>query len=178
MKSSKTKYLFWAILFITAWGVAIYKHIYPTARIICFCIGVSFLVIYLAYKISRYSLYRYEIQKIDRMSGERFEEYLKACFEIKGYNVELTNKSHDYGADLVCTNRKEKLIVQAKRYNGKVGNSAIQEIVAAKAFYKADKCMVATNSFFTPSAIKLAKANDVELWDRNNILSMSKGIRR
>ena len=30
--------------------------------------------------------------------------------------------------------------------------------------------MVVTNSYFTDNAIELAKANDVELWDRDSIM--------
>ena len=106
---------------------------------------------------------------VDKMSGEEFEKYLKAHFENMGYNVKLTPASHDFGADLVCKGKGETIIVQAKRYNKKVGNSAIQEIVAAKGYYKSDRCMVVTNSFFTKPAIELARSNNVELWDRKSI---------
>ena len=104
------------------------------------------------------------------MSGKEFEYYLKCHFEKLGYRVKLTPDSGDYGADLVCKNSEGTLIIQAKRYyNQRVGISAIQEIAAAKAYYKADKCMVVTNSFFTNAAKELARANNVELCDRTNI---------
>lgn len=61
--------------------------------------------------------------------------------------------------------------MQCKRYKGKVGISAVQEVLGAKGYYKADKAMVITNSYFTPNAIKLANANDVELWDRNDLIN-------
>lgn len=109
------------------------------------------------------------LSKIDKLSGEEFEKYLQAHFENMGYKTALTAASHDYGADLICKNKEETIVIQAKRYNGKIGNAAIQQVVAAKAFYKATKCMVITNSFFTSSAVELAKSNEVELWDRNNI---------
>lgn len=106
---------------------------------------------------------------IDQMTGEEFEKYLAAQFENMGYEVELTPLSNDYGADLVCYKGEEILIVQAKRYNAVVGNAAIQEIVAAKGYYNATRCMVVTNSHFSANAIALADANDVELWDRDSI---------
>ena len=104
------------------------------------------------------------------MTGEEFEEYLKAQFERQGYKVRLTPRSNDYGADLVLTRNKEVTVVQAKRYQGNVGNKAVQEIVAAQAYYDADRAMVVTNSYFTNPARKLAEANDVELWDRDNLI--------
>jgi len=109
------------------------------------------------------------LRKIDTMEGEEFEELLQAHFEKKGYRVSLTPLTGDYGADLILKKGGEKIIVQAKRYRQKVGNSAIQEIVAAKGYYEADKCMVITNSYFTQNAIDLAAANNVELWDRDDL---------
>ena len=50
-------------------------------------------------------------------------------------------------------------------YQGKVGNSAVQEAVAGKSYYDCDEAMVITNSVFYPGAIVLAKANDVTLID-------------
>lgn len=110
------------------------------------------------------------IARIDNMSGEDFEKYLKAGFERKGYKVELTPGSNDYGADLVLTRKGETTVVQAKRYEANVGNKAVQEVVAARAYYEAEKAMVVTNSYFTKQAVKLAEANDVELWDRGNLV--------
>lgn len=128
-------------------------------------IGIS---VYIRYRDKKKYL-NSPLYSIDHMDGKVFEKYLKAHFENLGYRVSLTPDSHDYGADLVCKNKEGTLIIQAKRYKGKVGNAAIQEIVAAKGYYKADKCMVVTNSFFSDPAIKLAQANNVELWDRNQI---------
>lgn len=110
------------------------------------------------------------LQKIDAMSGIEFEKMLKYHFEKAGYKVSLTPDTNDYGADLVMTKGGQKTIVQAKRYKGSVNNSAVQEIVAAKAFYHADKCMVVTNSYYTENARNLAKANNVELWNRDRLI--------
>ena len=111
------------------------------------------------------------IRDIDLMKGRTFEEYLQAVFIKKGYKVELTKASKDQGADLVISQKGTRTVIQAKRYKSRVGNHAIQEIVASKPFYHADRAMVVTNSFFTKSAKELAKANQVELWDRNKLIS-------
>lgn len=109
------------------------------------------------------------LASIDRMKGDEFEEYLAAHFRKLGYHVSLTPKSNDYGADLIIKKDGKITVVQAKRYRDKVGIKAIQEIIGAKGYYKADKMMVVTNSYFTSAAYKLAAANDVTLWDRNSI---------
>lgn len=115
-----------------------------------------------------------KITEIDKMTGEDFEKLLKAYFEDEGYKVSLTPKTNDYGADLILRKKKETIVVQAKRYNSKVGNKAVQEIVSAKPIYKATKAIVVTNNYFTKNAINLAKANDVALLDRKYLLKRSK----
>lgn len=104
------------------------------------------------------------------MSGTEFEELLAAHFKKAGYRVSLTPANNDYGADLVLKNKKEIIVVQAKRYKGKVSNSAIQEVVAAMPYYNATRAMVVTNSYFTKNAKTLANANQVILWDRNDLI--------
>ena len=106
-----------------------------------------------------------EIGDFTKLSGYEFEEYLKNLFELLGYTTVQTSLSGDQGADLILSKGDEKIIVQAKKYEGKVSNKAVQEIAAAKNYYNADKAMVVTNSSFTKSAIELAFSNDVELWD-------------
>ena len=67
--------------------------------------------------------------------------------------------------DLIAKKHRTTYAVQCKLYQGKVGNSAIQEAVAGKSYYDCDEAMVITNSVFYPGAIALARANDVILID-------------
>ncbi len=62
-----------------------------------------------------------------------------------------------------------KYVIQAKFYSSPVGNKAVQEVVASIGMYKADKGIVITNNTFTPAAIELAKANNIELVDGKKI---------
>lgn len=113
------------------------------------------------------------LAEIDKMSGYKFEEFMKRVYEQLGYSVYHTPKSGDQGADLILTSKEKKRIaVQVKRYSGKVSNSAVQEIVAAKGFYKCTEGIVVTNSYFTDSARQLAKANFIDLVDRNELEKM------
>ena len=141
-------------------------------------IGIVFFIKMVIKYAKRWKYLHSSISKIDSMKGEEFEKYLQAFFEKKGYRVSLTKKSGDFGADLIMhknghidrrlkVSLPETTIVQVKRYNKNVGIEAVQQIMAAKSFYNADKCAVATNQYFTPAAQKLAAANDVVLWDRS-----------
>jgi hypothetical protein len=116
------------------------------------------------------------IGDFSNLSGHEFEEYLKKLFELLGYTVLRTPLSRDQGADLIISKDNEKIVVQAKKYNGMVSNSSVQEIVAAKNHYGADKAMVVTNSSFTKSAIDLALTNNVELWDGKKLITIIKTL--
>lgn len=122
----------------------------------------------------RYKLLHSSIGAVDKMSGEEFEDFLAAHFKKLGYFVSKTSVTNDYGADLVLTRGFEKIVLQAKRYSGKVGIAAVQQIVAATGFYRATKAIVVTNNFFTKNAVALANRNHVELWDRRKLKHVMK----
>lgn len=106
------------------------------------------------------------------MNGFQFEEYLKELFIFSGFQAEVTQKSRDYGADLILTDSQGiKTTVQAKRWNSNVGIKAIQEAYASMPKYKADKSIVITNSYFTKEAIELADVTGVTLVDREKLVN-------
>jgi restriction system protein len=115
---------------------------------------------------------RKTVEQIDRLNGYEFEGFLRELFSKMGYSVHHTPLSGDQGADLVIEKYGEKIVVQAKCYSGTIGNFAVQEIVAACLFYGAHRGMVVTNSYFTPAAIELASANNVELIDRKRLAEL------
>ncbi len=81
-----------------------------------------------------------------------------------GYSVAHTGQTGDQGCDLVVNMGQQRTAVQAKCYNNEsVGNSAIQQALAAQKIYNCTKSIVVTNSNFTSEAIELAKVNNVEL---------------
>lgn len=114
-------------------------------------------------------LQKQEIEYLNIETGFEFEEYVAKLYGKLGYKVEVTKKSKDQGADIIAYKNNMKYVIQAKFYSNPVGNKAVQEVVAAIGMYKANKGIVVTNSSFTPSAIELAKANQIELVDANKI---------
>ncbi len=118
------------------------------------------------------------IKDFSNLNGHQFEDYLKEVFSILGYQVMRTKLSGDQGADLIIKKDDEKTVVQAKKYFGSVTNKAIQEVVASKKHYGAEKAMVVTTGTFTKSAIKLAKSNKVGLWDKDKLKSIISNINK
>lgn len=146
------------------------------------CGTAFFILLYYVGKLAIKGIkkYRYlhsSIHHIDNMTGVQFENCLKAHFEKLGYKVDTTPGSGDYGVDLICKKRNEKFVVQAKRYTGKIGISAVQQVIGGMHYYDCEKGMVVTNSYFTKNAQELAEKSNVTLWDRT-VLTKNFHIRR
>lgn len=143
-------------------------------KIVCFIFLISLVVSMPSWikKIHyKKKMLRSGIKDIDKMSGFEFENYLNYLFAELGYKPQVTKKTCDFGADLVLQG-PNKIVVQAKRYGYKnnVSLDAIREIFAAQAYYGADEAWVITNSFYTKQAIELAKACNVKLLNRHDLL--------
>lgn len=108
----------------------------------------------------------------DNMSGETFEDFLSAVLKNVGYNVRKTKRTGDYGVDLILQKGETQIIVQAKRYKNKVSVNAIQEISAAKNYYKIYNAWVITNNYFTAPAKNLAAQNQIRLIDRDGLVEL------
>lgn len=104
------------------------------------------------------------------MSPYDFEEFIARLFKFMGYETEATQKSGDYGVDVVANNGVEKIAIQCKKYHdgNKVGNQAVQMLLGAMQFknLRADKGILITTSGFTKQAYEQAEDNDIELWDK------------
>lgn len=113
-------------------------------------------------------------KNLNNMDGFTFEHYVAQIFRDLGYKAEVTQESGDFGADVILTKEREKICVQCKRYKGLVGIAAVQEVLGSINYYNANRGCVVTNSRFTEAAVKLAKANHIELIDGNKLEKLIK----
>lgn len=102
-------------------------------------------------------------EQISRMTGVEFENYLMRTLKQHGCTVSGTPKTGDKGADMIARFSDRIIIIQAKRSSAPVGNRAVQEVVAALAYYRGTEAWVMTNSTFTEAARELAQSNKVRL---------------
>ncbi|WP_341285189.1 restriction endonuclease [Priestia megaterium] len=156
--------------FVMLWGLFYEPKIFIGPFLISFAIIV--FLIYIK-TVKHKTLVKSDISQIDLMNGVQFEEYLGELFRTMGYKVENTPRSGDYGADLILKKGRRKIAVQAKRYKGRVGISAVQQIIGAKNFYKADDIWVVTNSYYSKPAKNLGAVNNVKLIDREELIKLS-----
>ena len=149
-----------------------FKDAFPVLLVFLGIVVFSFIITLIIKK------YKWSLFRIDRMKGDEFEDFIKEIYELLGYKVVKTKKSGDQGIDLIVKKLFKKTGIQLKRYSSSVGNSAVQEAVAGKKYYKLDRVCVLTNQTFTKSAVALAKANGVILIDRDGLKNLIKKAKK
>ena len=118
---------------------------------------------------------RLTLKKLDNMEGHDFEYACAGILKANGFrDIEVTKGSGDFGVDIIAVKKRKKYAVQCKRYDKKLGNPAVQEVIGGLAYYGCEAGAVMTNSYFTESARKLAEVNGIELWDRDTLADMLK----
>ncbi len=116
---------------------------------------------------------KYTLKQLDKMDGHQFEYACADILKANGYkHVEVTRSSGDFGVDVIAEKDKVRYAIQCKRYNHKLDNTPIQEVVGGLAYYQCDKGAVMTNQYFTEPAKQLAQVNDIELLDRDTLSHM------
>jgi len=97
------------------------------------------------------------------MDPVHFEQFCAFQLQKAGWVTRSTPTTGDQGADILADRGGLTLVVQCKLYSGSVGNDAVQQVIAARQFQKADLAIVASNAPYTPSARQLAGVANVEL---------------
>lgn len=145
------------------------KHNLMIAAIVIAAVIVLSMICTIYRKFHR----KYTLKQLDKMDGHQFEYACADILKSNGYkHVKVTRGSGDFGVDIIAEKDKVKYAIQCKRYNHKLDNTPIQEVVGGIAYYQCDKGAVMTNQYFTEPAKQLAQVNDVELLDRDNLLHM------
>ncbi len=80
-----------------------------------------------------------------------------------GWNATVTQASGDQGVDVIASKDGKEIVLQCKLYSKPVGNAAVQEVIAGRAFEGVEFAAVVTNNGYTPAARKLASATNVHL---------------
>lgn len=116
---------------------------------------------------------KYTLKQLDKMDGHQFEYACADVLKANGYkHVKVTRGSGDFGVDVIAEKDKVRYAIQCKRYNHKLDNTPIQEVVGGLAYYQCDKGAVMTNQYFTEPAKQLAQVNDIKLLDRDTLSHM------
>lgn len=92
-----------------------------------------------------------------------FEHLTESLYVTMGYLTEMTKPSHDGGRDIIATKnepgKKEKILIQCKRWQTVVSVEDVRALLGVVAHEKATKGTLITTSHFSPDANKLANEN-------------------
>ena len=108
----------------------------------------------------------------DDTTGREFEIFMIKLFEKLGYDATVTNRSKDYGCDMMLQQGEYRIAVQAKRSESELNFTSVQRALGSLKKYNAQLAIVVTNNKFIFSAKQLAKIKDVVLIDRKILLDL------
>ena len=98
-----------------------------------------------------------------KLSPVDYEGLVAVRLIENGWDTRTTKGVGDQGIDVIAIRDSVKLVIQCKLYTSPVGNSAVQEIIAGRAFEDADYAAVVSNIGYTKSARQLAALANVLL---------------
>lgn len=100
---------------------------------------------------------------IESITALEFEHHCASLLKISGWDAKVTQASGDQGIDIIAKFGALTAVFQCKKYSQPVGNAAVQEVIAGKAFENAHIAAVVSNASYTPAARQLAAAADIHL---------------
>mgnify|MGYP000453313715 FL=1 len=113
-----------------------------------------------------------DLSSLDNTSGREFEIFVITLFEKLGFSSTITNRSKDYGCDMMLQQGEYRIAVQAKRSESELNFTSVQRALDSLKKYHAQLAIVVTNNKFISSAKQLAKIKNVALIDRKKLLDL------
>jgi len=102
-----------------------------------------------------------------------FENFVANLFNTMGYETEVTNKTGDYGIDVIAKKEGEIIAIQCKKYQegNHVSNREVQRLLGSMQLkdLKANKGILITTSDFTKQAYFQAEDTPIELWNKETL---------
>jgi len=131
--------------------------------------------------VNLYKLLANNPELIKTLDWRKFEILLARLLEKQGYVTELQRGTKDGGIDIIAIKQdksfgENRILMQAKKYKGKVGVEPVRSLMWAQNEYKPTKSCLVTTSTFTRGAWELAERNkwQIELKDYSGLLEWIK----
>jgi HJR/Mrr/RecB family endonuclease len=113
-------------------------------------------------------------EHVPSMSPTEYERFVKRQLELAGWFARHVGRTGDQGCDVLAELHGFKAVVQVKKC--RAGNSAVQEVVAARHHYGA-QIMVVVALDFTAAARQLAASNGVHLLLHSELATLERVAR-
>lgn len=114
----------------------------------------------------------------DDMTPSEFEGFCAEELRRAGWDSRVTLRSRDQGVDVIAVKGHLRVVLQCKLYARPVGNKAVQEATAARAFERANCAAVVSNNSYTPAAQQLAASNGILLLHYRDLRGLEDLLRR
>lgn len=110
------------------------------------------------------------IEQIDQLNPFEFENWLSDFMNKCGYSAFTTNRSGDYGADVIAEKDNYRIVIQCKMSKSILGIRCVQEVIGAMNYYHAnDGWVVSTTPEFTYQAYNLANSANIKLYPKHKL---------
>ena len=100
------------------------------------------------------------------MTPEEYEQQVAEFFKNKGYSVQLTSFTNDYGVDVFATKTNEKIVIQAKMYGSGVrpiNRQMIMELCGAMHYFDCNSAKIVTDGRVLSDAKEVANKLNIEI---------------
>jgi restriction system protein len=161
-----------APIYAVAW---LYKHD-PWVIVLAIAAAVVGIAAYVHHKREQLRLFDPSAVDIWTLSPTQYEQYCATILNKFGWRTKLTKASGDHGVDIVAELASVKVAIQIKQYRKRVGNGAVQQVVAGKAVYHCTAAVCVAPNGFTQGAEQLAMANGVLLMRHRDLPGLSRRL--
>ena len=113
----------------------------------------------------------HDLALLDNTIGREFEIFMVKLFEKLGYDTTVTNRSKDYGCDMMLQQGKYRIAVQAKRSESELNFTSVQRVLGSLKKYNAQMSIVVTK--FSSFTNNMMEYNDLDM-NMSRLLKMVK----
>jgi restriction system protein len=103
------------------------------------------------------------VAELKRITPHEFEFLIQGLYDKMEYKTKLTKQTRDGGKDIIAVknkpSRKEKLLIECKNYNSKIGVDKLRNLLGVVSSEKANKGVLVSTSMFTKTAKRFSKDN-------------------
>ena len=112
------------------------------------------------------------------LSWEDMEHLVGELFEKKGYDVEVTKLTGDFGIDVWVEKNGMKIGIQVKHWNNDVGFDDVAKTLGSNLGKANRYIIISTKSGFTPQALEHQRQHShlIELWDTSRFRKELDGL--
>ena len=154
---------------VVLFGIAVHWPL-ETAAVLAVFLPIAFYRFQREEKRRRSALMTTDVRLL---SPIEYEQFCAKTLRAAGWSVKTT-PLQDQGVDVIAELRGVRAVIQCKKYRSRVGNAAVQQVVAGKRHYRAVVAAVVAPAGYTRAAEALARSNGVILLHHEDLAKLER----